>query len=309
MENIRTLQRNYQKKASHPTTFNFNKWDFPKIVQTKTGKDCLIDENGFFWRALTYIPNSYSVDIIANLSQAKEIGHILGLFHHCFGEIDPNTLKDTLPNFHNTPYYLDRYESIVKNTESTTNEDLDECSRFVEKRRKQVNILENAKNQQKIKTRVIHGDPKISNILFDTQTHQAISIIDLDTVKAGLIQYDIGDCLRSSCNPLGEETDALEDVQFDMNIFEAVLSGYLPAVEEILEKNDYLYIFDSVWLMTFELGLRFLTDFLQGDIYFKTVKKEQNLLRAKVQFKLTKSIEEKEKEMKDFINKFRSAIC
>lgn len=304
MENIRTLQKTYQEKISSSTDCLFDKWNFPKIIPTKSNKDYFIDEVGEFWRAISYIPNSYSTEKIESLEQAKETGRILGLFHSCFANIDINTLKDTLPNFHITPFYLNRYDSILKTLQYEHIENLSDCYHFIEKRRESVYVLEDAKIQKKLTIRVIHGDPKISNILFKNKTNLAISIIDLDTIKPGLIHYDIGDCLRSACNSLGEETESIKDVQFNINIFKAILGGYFPITQDILKENDYLYIHNSIWLMTFELGLRFFTDFLEGDIYFKTEKKNHNLHRARVQFKLAKSIEEKENEIKDFIRKF-----
>jgi hypothetical protein len=127
--------------------------------------------------------------------------------------------------------------------------------------------------------------------MIDNATGQAISIVDLDTVKPGLVHYDIGDCLRSGCNPLGEETEQWEQVRFDPELCQAILQGYLSLAREFLTENDYEYLYDAIRLISFELGLRFFTDYLEGNVYFKADHQEHNLARALVQFKLTESIE------------------
>jgi hypothetical protein len=129
--------------------------------------------------------------------------------------------------------------------------------------------------------------------------------VDLDTVKPGLVHYDIGDCLRSGCNPLGEETDQWEKVQFDPDLCKAILKGYLSTAREFLTANDFSYIFDSIRLIAFELGLRFFTDYLEGNIYFKSRYPGHNLARALVQFKLTESIESQETAIRNIVRNVR----
>jgi hypothetical protein len=125
--------------------------------------------------------------------------------------------------------------------------------------------------------------------------------VDLDTVKPGLIHYDIGDCMRSGCNPLGEETEQWEAVQFDPEIGAAILEGYLTQASNFLTAADYDYLFDSIRLLALELGVRFFTDYLDGNVYFKVKHPEHNLQRALVQFKLTESIEAYEADIRHII--------
>ena len=138
----------------------------------------------------------------------------------------------------------------------------------------------------------IHGDPKLSNFLFDSFTHKPIALIDLDTIQAGIIHYDIGDCLRSCCNPGGEEASNLKDVFFDINLFEAFLQGYFLIYGSHLTAKQIYYLPYSIKVITFELGIRFLTDFLRGNVYFKVENTSQNLYRSEVQFQLLLSIEQ-----------------
>jgi Ser/Thr protein kinase RdoA (MazF antagonist) len=151
----------------------------------------------------------------------------------------------------------------------------------------------------------MHGDPKINNIMFDTATQQAVSVVDLDTVKPGLVHYDIGDCLRSGCNPAGEETEQCSSVYFDTDLCQGILQGYLSVAKAFLTENDYTYMYDAIRLITFELGLRFFADYLEGNVYFKVKHPEHNLARALVQFKLTESIESQETKIRFIIQDMR----
>lgn len=171
----------------------------------------------------------------------------------------------------------------------------------MEERRLWVSVLEDAVAENRLLLRTIHGDPKVNNILMDTVSGQAVSIVDLDTVKPGLVHYDIGDCLRSGCNPLGEETDAWETVYFDTNRCYAILRGYLSMARDFLTVDDITYLYDAVRLLPFELGLRFFTDYLEGDVYFRVSRPGQNLSRALVQFRLTERIEAQEAVIRGII--------
>jgi Ser/Thr protein kinase RdoA (MazF antagonist) len=162
---------------------------------------------------------------------------------------------------------------------------------MVAARRAWAPVLEEARAQGRLRLRPIHGDPKVNNVMVDTATGLAVGLVDLDTVKPGLVHYDIGDCLRSGCNPLGEETGDWEAVRFEPDLGRAILNGYLSLARDFLVENDYTYLYDAIRLITFELGLRFFTDYLEGNVYFKARRPEHNLARALVQFKLTESLE------------------
>jgi Ser/Thr protein kinase RdoA (MazF antagonist) len=152
-------------------------------------------------------------------------------------------------------------------------------------------VLEAALARGELQHRPIHGDPKINNVMIDETSGKAIGLIDLDTVKPGLIHYDIGDCIRSCCNAAGEETTDLESVGFDLNLCEAMLEGYINVARGFLSEWDLHYLPDCIRLIPLELGLRFLTDHLEGNVYFKTDRPSHNLQRAAVQFKLVQDIE------------------
>ena len=163
--------------------------------------------------------------------------------------------------------------------------------------------MEVDKTRGELRLRPIHGDPKISNNMLDDATGTGTCIIDLDTVKPGLIHYDFGDCLRSSCNPAGEETLDLKSVYFDTDLCKAIVKGYMANASDFLTGADRYYLYDSIRLITFELGLRFFADYIAGNVYFNTRYDEQNLNRARVQFKLTKSIEARESMIRELLEK------
>jgi thiamine kinase-like enzyme len=267
------------------------RWDIPKILPTHQGLDYWQTESREFWRSLSFIAGSQSFDVMENIEQAREVGYALGTFHHLTSDLVPERLADTLEGFHITPRYLRQYQEVLAKEYFKRSPEVDYCLKFVSDRKGLAHILEDAKAAGKLPLRTMHGDPKVNNILFDRHTQLAVSIVDLDTVKSGLVHYDIGDCLRSGCNPAGEETEQWQDVQFDVGLCQGILQGYLSMAQSFLTEYDYAYIYDAVRVITFELGLRFFTDYLAGNIYFHVKYPEHNLLRSLVQFRLVSSIE------------------
>jgi Ser/Thr protein kinase RdoA (MazF antagonist) len=280
------------------------RWQVPQILVTKQGEDYLQTEDDGFWRSLSFIADSQSFDAIASISQAQEVGYALGTFHHLTSDLDPARLADTLIGFHITPQYLQQYRHVAALTKIERSPEIDYCDEFISSHEKLAAILEDAQAAGKLPLRTMHGDPKVNNILFDRQTQLAVSMIDLDTVKAGLVHYDIGDCLRSGCNPMGEEVADWQSIRFETELCQAILQGYLPIARSFLTEHDYAYIYDAVRVITFELGLRFFTDYLAGNPYFQVQYPEQNLQRSLVQFRLLASIEQQQQAIAQIIARF-----
>jgi len=280
------------------------RWEVPLVIPAKDGSDWFIDANGDVWRAMSYI-EAQSFGTIQDIDHAKEVGVALGIFHWLLNDLPPDTLADTLEGFHETPLYLNHYDEVREQYEGDLSPEAEQCIDFITARRSIVAVLEDAAVKGLLRLRPIHGDPKVDNVMIDIKTGQAIGIIDLDTVKPGLIHYDIGDCLRSCCNPAGEETDNLKSVSFSMDLCKAVLQGYFTYGREFLTESGYNYIYDAVRLIAFELGLRFFTDYLEGNVYFKVKDEGHNLMRARVQFRLCESIEQKESAIRAAIESMR----
>lgn len=294
MQNMRTVTEHILGRLHRIGLPAGRRWEVLRLLSTEEGKELWFDADGRCWRALTFISTAQSFDTIRDGGDAEEVGYALGLFHRLISDLPAQKLADTLEGFHVTPRYLARYDTALGRCHHPQSPELAYALAFVNERRAFASVLEAALAQGTLVLRPIHGDPKMNNIMIDPATRRAVSMIDLDTVKPGLVQYDIGDCLRSCCNPLGEETERWEEVRFEPDLCRPILRGYLTWARAFLTANDYDFLFAAVRLIAFELGLRFFTDHLEGNVYFKAKHVEHNLVRALVQFKLTASIESQE---------------
>jgi Ser/Thr protein kinase RdoA (MazF antagonist) len=336
MGNLRVFSEHVEARLAKEPLPPERRWDPPRVLLTGAGEDHWRDPDGFFWRALTFVADAESHYTVKDLDHAREVGWALGLFHKLISDLPPTRLADTLPGFHVTPGYLRRYDGVLGRLKegrengkeapatitgqaelaaphrpglapgalSENSPEAAFCRRFVEARRTWAAVLEDAKTKGELPLRPIHGDPKVNNVMVDTATGKAVCLVDLDTVKPGLVHYDLGDCLRSGCNTLGEEIGNWEQARFETEICRAVLRGYLSQAGDFLTPKDYDYLFDAVRLLPFELGLRFFTDYLEDNVYFKVRYPEHNLLRALVQFRLTESIETQEGAIRTLIRDF-----
>lgn len=297
MQNMRVFTEHMRRRAREEG----HHWEMPRVLQARDGQDFYLDTENNFWRAISYVVGARSFETIKDLDHAREVGHALGTFQHLISDLPIETLADTLEGFHITPRYLRQYDQTFLRNGHRSSPEVQFGLDFIAARRDWAHVLENARERGKLKLRPVHGDPKVNNVMIEENTGRAISLVDLDTVKPGLIHYDIGDCMRSGCNPLGEEIEDWETVYFEPEIGEAILTGYLTEARHFLSPADYEYLFDSIRLIAFELGVRFFTDYLAGNVYFKVRHSEHNLLRALVQFQLTESIEAHEVDIRNII--------
>lgn len=268
----------------------------PAIVKTISGEAYYQDERGEIWRALQYLENTISFETVEDIKQAEQTGFALGYFHRLASGLSIDRLHDTLPGFHIAPAYLRQYQQVRQKTAIQDSAEVRYCADFIDRLQALPDVLEEAKLRGVLAERVIHGDPKLNNFLFDRNTHRVVSLIDLDTIKPGLVHYDIGDCIRSLCHI--ESSD-----DFDTAICEAVLTHYLAETRAFFTEHDYFYLYPAIRLIPFELGLRFFTDYLSGDVYFKVSEPKQNLWRAVAQFRFCESIERHKKSIEKIITK------
>jgi Ser/Thr protein kinase RdoA (MazF antagonist) len=273
------------------------RWENCTLLPTTTGGTFYTDQHGELWRAVSHIDHTVTHQTISTPAQAGQVGWALGHFHSLLTDLPTQELHDTLPGFHILPSYIAHFDQVMQGMAMKSDPDLRFCLDFIETRRQGADLLELARQQGKVRVQTIHGDPKAGNVLFDDVTDLAVSLIDLDTVGPGLIHYDIGDCLRSCCNPSGEAVSDLSQVYFDLDLCRATLAGYFSGAGDLLSSHDRELIFPAVRLIAFELGLRFFTDYLSGNSYFKVTHEEENLHRALVQFHLVQSIERQQKEI------------
>jgi Ser/Thr protein kinase RdoA (MazF antagonist) len=275
----------------------------PALISTRSNRTFLHDDQGAYWRMFHFIESGAVYDTVLDAKHAYEIGRGVGRFQSLVMDLLPSTLHDTLPGFHHTPLYLKQFDDAlsadVKHRSTETREEMS----FVSRRRALAPVLTTLMEAKQLPFRVVHNDPKVNNIMIHKKSGEALCMLDLDTVKPGIVHFDFGDCVRSAANPAGEEAKDLSSVKVDMVLFEAIAGGYLREAGAFLTKKERELLSQSVKVITFELGLRFLADYLRGDTYFKTTYPIQNLHRARVQFRLLESIEEMEDRMSFFIKK------
>lgn len=301
MRNMRIATEHIRLRLLDVQPGTDRRWEVMRVLAAHDGRDHCIDSDGSFWRAVSFIEGARTFDIVEDTDHAREVGYALGRFQRLVSDLPPELLADTLEGFHILPLYLRHYDRVLTEISPGASAEVKHCLRFVNERRSRVNVLEDARARGRLVHRTIHGDPKVNNVMLDAASRRAVSMVDLDTVKPGLVHYDIGDCLRSCCNPLGEETADWESVSFEPELCRAILEGYLPQARVFLTQGDRDHIYDAVSLIAFELGLRFFTDYLEGDVYFKVAHREHNLARALVQFRLTASIESQELTIRKII--------
>ena len=296
IHNMRVVTEHMGRRLAAEAPMADRVWRIPRVIPARGGGDLIVDGKGNYWRAMSLIVGAQTYEHIRDIGHAHEIGVALGQFQRSVSDIPVARLKDVLPGFHVTPRYLAAYDaaSVSAPRQRRHAADVADCHAFVMQRRAWAAVLEDARGRGELLPRPIHGDPKVANVMIDDATGKGIGMIDLDTVSPGLVHYDFGDCLRSCCNPTGEDALDPGDVVFDTDLCAAVVKGYMTFAREFLTDADRHYLYDAIRLLTFELGVRFFADFLAGDHYFKTARAGHNLCRARVQFRLCESIERRE---------------
>ena len=263
----------------------------PALIQTKNGSSFYLDASSEYWRMFHFIETCEVFDTVTGAEHAYEIGRGLGRFQALVSDLRPELLHDTLPGFHHTPVYLKEFDdALASGTGNRVAAARGEIA-FVNTRRPLARALTDHMASGRIPVRVVHNDPKISNFLIHRETKKMVCMVDLDTVKPGLVHFDFGDCVRSVANPAGEDAADPGSVRIDLSLFEAITRGYLAEARSFLIREEVALLPIAVNVITFELGLRFLADYLRNDVYFKTTYAEHNLHRARVQFRLLESIE------------------
>jgi Ser/Thr protein kinase RdoA (MazF antagonist) len=272
----------------------------PGVVRARDGRPYSRGTDGALWRLMELVEDGVNLPGIESLKQAAEVGRTLGRFHRLAAGLPEGALAVSLPGFHHTPDYLERHlgarEGWAQGPESEGAEGraVRTCFEQIDRRRGLASVLHTALAEGRIGERVIHGDPKLDNVLYHRVSGQALALIDLDTVQPGLIQHDLGDCLRSCCNRSGEAPASEAGAEFDLGLAAAILAAYGEETRGMLGAGDIAVLYDAIRLMPFELALRFLTDHLEGDPYFRVSHRGQNLYKARVQLALLADIESKE---------------
>lgn len=273
-------------------------------IKTKDGESYFEDDNGQPWRCLHYVPNSVCYQQVERPEQFYQSALSFGHFLKQLGEYPAESLYETIPQFHDTRKrfrdFVEAERKDVKNRARVCRSEID----FVLAREKDCGTLMEQLEDGVLPLRVTHNDTKLNNILFDKDTEEGLCIIDLDTIMPGLAANDFGDSIRFGASTAEEDEQDLEKVHFDIDLYEIYVKGYLEMANEVLTPAEIESLPWGARLMTLECGMRFLADFLQGDVYFKTAYPEHNLVRARTQFRLVKEMEEQFDKMKDVLKKY-----
>lgn len=271
------------------------------LKYTLEGNTFFIDPLGNYWRCYLYIPDTISFDRVDNTETAREGGRIFGKFQTILSGLDAKLLTETIPHFHDLESRLEKFRNAIKlNPLGRVASCIDEV-KFVEERVEELRSITLKINEGEIPIRITHNDTKFNNILFDKQNH-AQCIVDLDTVMPGSVLHDFGDAIRTAANTAVEDEADLSKISLNMELFKAYTAGYLSEAHQFLTPSEIENMALSVKFMVLIIGLRFLTDYIEGDHYFKVHHPIHNLQRCKAQFQLVRSIELHYSEMQDVIN-------
>ncbi len=266
------------------------------FLSTKEGAPFYYGKSGGYWNMMVYIDNSVIFERVTNEEVAYEGGKLIGDFLNLTSDFDASLLIDVIPKFHDMSFRFSQFEDSLK---VASNERLEQAKPYIDivwSLKEEMHIIQNLKESGVIKTRVTHNDTKISNVLFDAN-HKGLCVIDTDTVMPGVVHYDFGDAIRTICNTAAEDEKDLEKVSFNLNYYKAYTKGFLGEVAAALSPVEIKYLPLAAKTMIFIMAIRFLTDFLNGDIYYKTSYSTHNLDRAKNQLKLIASFSEQFEEM------------
>ena len=300
MKNIEQVTNHLRKKII--TTGGDPDRETLNLILTTSGDIYFRDFNENYWRAYIFIEGAETYQVAASMQHVQNAGHAFGNFQRLLSDFPAAQLSETIPDFHNTPQRLTDFKAAL---------DADTLNRahlakneieFVLNRESDMPVL--IHHAADLTVRVTHNDTKFNNVMIDDQTGEGVCIIDLDTVMPGLSLYDFGDAIRSISNTAAEDERDLSTVNFSLTTFEYFTTGFLTATRGILTPKEVDLLPFSAKLMTLECGMRFLADYLEGDVYFKVHRAEHNLDRCRTQFKLVQEMEAQTEEMVQIIEKY-----
>jgi Ser/Thr protein kinase RdoA (MazF antagonist) len=275
------------------------------LVPTTDGRTLCRTPQGEYWRAAIFIEGAQTYDLAESLEQVYSAGRAFGRFQDLASDFPIHQLHETIPDFHHTPMRLRALmravERDVKNRAQSVRGEIE----FVMRREAETSILQDLVDTGRLPLRVTHNDTKLNNVLIDDETGEGICVIDLDTVMPGLSLYDFGDAVRFGANSAAEDERDLSCVTLDLEIFDQFAAGYLDATRDFLSPLEVEYLPFSAKLMTLECGIRFLTDHLNGDVYFRIHRRNHNLDRCRTQLRLLREMETRFDEMERIVETHR----
>lgn len=275
------------------------------LVNTKDDMPYYVDSHGEYWRVYLFIEGATSYDMVKDENDFYQSAVAFGHFQRLLADYPAETLHETIVNFHNTVNRFANFKKAVEADAAGRAASVQQEIKFVQDREAFAHVLCDLQAEGKLPLRVTHNDTKLNNIMIDDVTGKAICVIDLDTVMPGLSVNDFGDSIRFGASTGAEDEQDLSKVSCDLNLYEVYVKGFIEGCDGALTEEELDMLPVGAMMMTFECGMRFLTDHLEGDHYFKIHRENHNLDRARTQFKLVADMEAKLPQMKAIVQKYK----
>ncbi len=272
------------------------------VIPTRDGQSFCRSSDGEYWRTFVFIEGVQTYESVQSPEQAFQAGRAFGEFQSLLVALPGDRLNETLLNFHHTRKRFTALQQAIQKDHYNRAQDAQKEIKFALQHEPLVDVILDAMARRKIPERITHNDTKFNNVMLDTLTGEAKCVVDLDTVMPGCALYDFGDMVRTTTSPTLEDEKDLSKVKMQMPIFKQLAQGYLSTAGKFLTRAEKSHLAFSGKLITFEIGIRFLTDFLSGDTYFRIHRPDHNLDRCRTQFKLVESIERQEDAMQEFVD-------
>lgn len=303
MENIygvtSWLKKKIQEYGGDPQRETLN------LVKTSSGERYYVDSMKGYWRCYLFIEGAECFDKVESADDFYQSAVSFGNFQRLLADYPAETLHETIPKFHDTVDRFGKFKNALEKDVCGRACQVQEEIQFVLEREELAYVLVDQQKNGMLPLRVTHNDTKLNNIMIDTATGRGICVIDLDTVMPGLAVNDFGDSIRFGASTAAEDEQDLSKVWCDLELFEVYAKGFVEGCKGALTQRELDMLPMGAILMTFECGMRFLTDYLEGDHYFKTHRERHNLDRCRTQFKLVKDMEEKLPKMNQIVAKYR----
>lgn len=274
------------------------------MIPAENGEHCYIDSDGRCWRIYNFIEDSICLERVDNADDFYQCAVAFGKFQRDLNDFPAEQLHETIADFHNTPKRYNDFLKAVEEDKAGRAAGVQAEIEFVKARKDFYSVLYDYHREGKLPLRVTHNDTKSNNVMLDAATRTALCVIDLDTIMPGFSVNDFGDSIRFGASTAAEDEKDLSKVTIDLNLFEAYVKGYTDGNGGLIEENEILLLPEGSKMMTVECGMRFLTDYLNGDTYFKTHYPEHNLDRCHTQFKLVSEMEKNWDKMKEIVKKY-----
>ena len=304
-KNIGEMNRNIIKALKHlyskQKTNNDHRFRDLEIILCNNGDNHYKDKDGNYWRMMNFVSGSTSFDVAEKPETAYEAAKALGYFQENLADLDPDDFYPVIKDFHNLEMRMNSFKDVLEENPQNRKQFATTEIEFVKSHEHLSDSLKELLEGNKLPIRVTHNDTKINNVLLDRKTLKGIAVIDLDTIMPGTVLFDFGDMVRTFISPAKEDETNLTKVIPDLDIFKAMAKGYLSELKDVLTETEKAHLVFGGKIMTFMIGLRFLTDFLNGDVYFNTTRKNHNLDRCRTQFKLLLEIEKQEEVLNQII--------